>query len=788
MNLLQRIIQPAPPTQERQLVELMSTMNGEKVERIGENFQGFVSRAYQDNGVVWAAVVARLVLFSQARFVLRNRRTKEIEDLPSRLQFLEEPFPGGTTAELLARVEQDTSLAGNYYVYAAEPDHWQRLRPDWIDIVTNGRQPIGYAYYEGGQRDKRPRILEVEKVAHGAPYPDPLKAFVGNSWLTAVVRDIMSDQAMNAHKLKYFENAAPQPLDAKILTPAGWTTMGDVGVGDRVVGSDGQSHYVTGVYPQGVQDIYRVTFSDGAVAECTLDHVWRVSNNYDRQRGVSRTMSLADLIADGFHYESGPAKWAVPMPDPIDYDTVEDLPLDPYLFGLLLGDGSFRSNGRGSGGITLASAIGDADETEQTIAPMLPTGVSITRRDRGGWSEFYFKGRGGPAPNPFTGIIKSLGLYDVIGGDKFIPDVYLHSSVKDRVGLLQGLIDSDGHIGVTGTVRFTTTSRQLADGLAELVGSLGGVTTVNPNKGRTTLTVLVRQLPDWIVPVRLLRKADRYRPSAALRLRTMVSAERVRSAESQCIRVESSDHLYITDGFILTHNTPNLLIKLQQTLNTEQKQSLQSALEQRHTGLQNAWKTMVLEGGADAQIIGSQFEEIAFDVIQAAGVERIAQASRVPLALLGTRQGNTTYSNYPEAVRSFADHTMQHLWAHAAGVFSQIVPGIPASKELWFDTRHISALQADAKDEAAIRQVDGSTIRTLTDAGFEPDTVVDAITTGDLRVLKGHHTGLLPVQLQKPGTTSESSGSSPNGAVVVPSDDDSDLDERFDSVVAALTP
>ncbi len=442
MNLLQRIIQPAAPVQERQLVELMSTMTGEKVERIGENFQGFVSRAYQDNGVVWAAVVARLVLFSQARFVLRNRRTKEIEDLPSRLQFLEEPFPGGTTAELLARVEQDTSLAGNYYVYAAEPDHWQRLRPDWIDIVTNGRQPIGYAYYEGGQRDKRPRILEVEKVAHGAPYPDPLKAFVGNSWLTAVVRDIMSDQAMNSHKLKYFENAA----------------------------------------------------------------------------------------------------------------------------------------------------------------------------------------------------------------------------------------------------------------------------------------------------------------------------------------------------------TPNLLIKLQQTLNTEQKQSLQAALEQRHTGLQNAWKTMVLEGGADAQIIGSQFEEIAFDVIQAAGVERIAQASRVPLALLGTRQGNTTYSNYPEAVRSFADHTMQHLWAHAAGVFSQIVPGIPASKELWFDTRHISALQADKKDEAAIRQIDASTISSLTDSGFEPNVVIDAVTTGDLRVLKGHHTGLFSVQLQKPGTTSEPDVSSPNGAVVVPSDDDSDPDERFDSVIAALTP
>ena len=443
MNLLQRIIQPAPPTQERQLVELMSTMNGEKVERIGENFQGFVSRAYQDNGVVWAAIVARLVLFSQARFVLRNRFTGELEDLPQRLQFLEEPFPGGTTAELLARVEQDTSLAGNYYIYAAEPDHWQRLRPDWVDVVTNGREPIGYAYYEGGQRDKRPRLLTVDDVAHGAPYPDPLKAFMGNSWLTAVVRDIMSDQAMNSHKLKYFEQAA----------------------------------------------------------------------------------------------------------------------------------------------------------------------------------------------------------------------------------------------------------------------------------------------------------------------------------------------------------TPNLLIKLQQTLNIEQKQSLQAALEQRHTGLQNAWKTMVLEGGADAQIIGSNMEQLAFDAIQSAGENRIAVASRVPSIVLGIKEGadQATYNNYGQAVRAFADHTMQHLWAHAAGVFSQLV-SVPRGKQLWFDTRHISALQADKMDEATIRQTDATTIRNLTDSGFEPDTVIQAVTTGDLRLLKGHHTGLFSVQLQEPGTTNESSGSSPNGAVVVPSDDDSDLDERFDSIIAALTP
>jgi hypothetical protein len=101
-------------------------------------------------------------------------------------------------------------------------------------------------------------------------------------------------------------------------------------------------------------------------------------------------------------------------------------------------------------------------------------------------------------------------------------------------------------------------------------------------------------------------------------------------------------------------------------------------------------------------------------------------------------------------------------------------------KELWFDTRHISALQADAMDEAKIRQTDAATIRSLTDAGFEPDVVVDAVTTGDLRVLKDHHTGLFSVQLQEPGTDDPEDDAPPDDPV-------EDPDERFDSVVAALS-
>lgn len=429
MNLLQRILTPSVE-RERRLVELFNTMDGEKVDRISSDFRGFVTRGYQDNGIIWAAVIARVVLFSQARFVLRDRTSGELSQLPPRLRVLEEPWPNGTTAELLARIEQDTSLAGNYYINKAAPNRLQRLRPDWVDIISNGREPIGYAYYEGGDRDKRPVLLDVGDVAHGSPYPDPLKPFTGNSWLSSVVRDVLSDQAMNTHKLKFFENAA----------------------------------------------------------------------------------------------------------------------------------------------------------------------------------------------------------------------------------------------------------------------------------------------------------------------------------------------------------TPNLLIKLNQVLDPEQKQQLQTALQQRHTGVANAWKTMVLEGGADAQVIGSQFEQMAFDAIQSAGENRIAVASRVPSIVLGIKEGadQATYNNYGQAVRAFADHTMQHLWAHAAGVMGQIVE-VPTGKELWFDTRHISALQADAMDEAKIRQTDAVTIRNLVDSGFEADSVISAVVNGDFKTLK--HSGLFSVQLQEAGST-EAEQTEPETEL--------DTDERVDRIIADI--
>lgn len=212
----------APESESRAgLVQLVETLGRDPVEPIGADFKSFVQRGYQDNGIIYACITARLTLFAQGRLELRNKRDGETRDLPPRLgSLLDEPWPNGSQSELLARIEQDTSLAGNYYLYQADPRRWQRLRPDWVDIVLDpkGQELVGYLYHEGGRHLRNPRVLLAEEVAHGSPYPDPLAAFRGQSWITSITREVLGDTAMNQHKQKFFENAATPNLLIKFMS------------------------------------------------------------------------------------------------------------------------------------------------------------------------------------------------------------------------------------------------------------------------------------------------------------------------------------------------------------------------------------------------------------------------------------------------------------------------------------------------------------------------------------------------------------------------------------------
>lgn len=222
--------------------ELPAFWTGEAVrdkEAIEENFAGYVSGAYKSSGVVFACILARLMVFSEARFMFQryaNGRPTDLYGTPE-LRLLERPWRNGTTGELLARMEQDASIAGNFFATTVGEGadlRIRRLRPDWVTIVSGSEsgdpaaldaQVVGYLYHPNGRVSERDSVLLTEdQVAHWSPIPDPEAQWRGMSWLTPVVREIKGDLAASEHKLKYFKNGATGGIavsyDARITPDA----------------------------------------------------------------------------------------------------------------------------------------------------------------------------------------------------------------------------------------------------------------------------------------------------------------------------------------------------------------------------------------------------------------------------------------------------------------------------------------------------------------------------------------------------------------------------------------
>ncbi|MEV8043559.1 phage portal protein [Streptomyces griseoluteus] len=200
--------------------------------------------------------------------------------------------------------------------------------------------------------------------------------------------------------------------------------------------------------------------------------------------------------------------------------------------------------------------------------------------------------------------------------------------------------------------------------------------------------------------------------------------------------------------------TPNLVVRLDKQVTPEAFGKFKAKMDAGHTGVENAYKTLYLGGGADVTVVGGDLRQMDFSSVQGAGETRIASAAGVPPIIVGLSEGlkAATYSNYGQARRRFADGTIHPLWQNAAGSFAPLVtpPGSGSGAvRLWYDARHVPFLREDAKDAAEIQGVESRTIRTLVDAGYTPESVMAAVTASDWSLLV--HTGLFSVQLQKPG-------------------------------------
>lgn len=197
--------------------------------------------------------------------------------------------------------------------------------------------------------------------------------------------------------------------------------------------------------------------------------------------------------------------------------------------------------------------------------------------------------------------------------------------------------------------------------------------------------------------------------------------------------------------------TPNLVFKFPETASPSQVKEFKETFDIDNVGVHNAYKNLWLGGGADATVIGADLQQLQFSVTQGKGESRLASAARVPAVLVGFSEGlqAATYSNFSQARRAAADGLLHPLWVSAAGALGKII-GPPGGAEFWYDARDIPFLREDAKDDAEIRAQEAGTIRQLVDAGFEPETIVNAVKNGDWSLLR--HTNLFSVQLQPPNS------------------------------------
>lgn len=343
-----------------------------------------------------------------------------------------------------------------------------------------------------------------------------------------------------------------QPLDAQVLTPTGFVEMGAIHVGDHVIGADGKAHKVLAVFPQGEKEVFRVTFRDGSQTECTDEHLWFTQTRSERdhaQPGAVRNMNtIRHTLRYGTHFNHG-----VPRVAPAEFETSAELPISPWLLGVYLAEGNCGS-----------SAIISNPEPDilKRIADSVPESDITSAAER---SIRIRKRQYGSAPSEFRKGLASLGLEDKISDTKFIPSQYLMASVEDRQELLRGLCDGDGYVVRPGAVEISTVSPQMAKDILFLVRSLGGSATMevrpahyrkNGEKHDTKPSHRIyASFTNGIVPVASAKHMAKWKFPEWMIRHTIRNVEFVGRKACQCIVIDALDSLYVTDDFIVTHNS-----------------------------------------------------------------------------------------------------------------------------------------------------------------------------------------------------------------------------------------
>ncbi len=401
------------------------------------------------------------------------------------------------------------------------------------------------------------------------------------------------------------------PLNAKILTPSGWQTMGDMQVGSKVMTPFDGIATVIAVFPQGVKDVYELTTLDGRKCECGLEHLWTVRTpkqvhkyrSHNKEWGWTMTLQTKDLI-DGL---SQGKKYFIPNNKAIEFGE-EELPIPPYVLGVMLGDGCLTKGCRSNSHCFIIS------NTEKDIINKVAslTDSIHVREELHNYNKEFFS----PHNDEYWGYLDRIGL-STYSYNKFIPEEYLHSSIEQRKQLLAGLFDTDGSVEpYDNSYSFSTTSERLKDTFIELCRSLGYTCSCREDRRDNKYTkgvaydIVIRTDDIIFTSEKHKSRYNNERNKTRKYARSndhsrIVSIKKVRRAECQCILVDDEKHLYITDDYITTHNSYGLVLAMAEPLMTDP--DFRAMISRRSLGNQKAGGGFVEKF---KQIFGADFVKI----------------------------------------------------------------------------------------------------------------------------------------------------------------------------------
>lgn len=339
----------------------------------------------------------------------------------------------------------------------------------------------------------------------------------------------------------------PQPLYEKVLTPDGWKLHKELKVGDIINGTNGSLQKVVGIFPKGKKEVFQVTMRDGTYVECCEDHLWSVlETSKNGKITKNKVLSLKEMLQNGIKYGN---RYLYSLPTTkVDFPK-KDVLLHPYLVGVMLGDGCIRED----------AEIGIGYKKEKIIDKLkkiLPPGIELSISDviERNYKKLRFKGT-------YNGkklgeLFDEINLLNIQSINKFIPDDYIYNTEEVRRDILQGLLDTDGTITSRGTFQYSSISLKLIENIRDLCKGLNIPVSITTYKNRNksfgnNIIYRITQLQhtnndNKIISVKKLNKKE----------------------EMQCIKVSNDDHLYITSGYNLTHNTTTATVLAQSIVNT----------------------------------------------------------------------------------------------------------------------------------------------------------------------------------------------------------------------------